>query len=71
MSMVQFTRTEIRWLIGIVDNIINANKAYVEGIDDNSLVRIVKLQNDNLLSVKQRLQHINRDKMIKRVEITK
>ena len=71
MSMVQFTRTEIRWLIGIVDNIINANKAYVEGIDDNSLVRIVKLQTDNLLSVKQRLQHINRDKMIKRVEITK
>lgn len=71
MSMVQFTRTEIRWLIGIVDNIINANKAYVEGIDDNSLVRIVKLQTDNLLSVKQRLQYINRDKMIKRVEITK
>lgn len=71
MSMIQFTRTEIEWLIGIVENVINANKAYVEGIDDNSLVRIVKLQTDNLLSVKQRLQHINRDKMIKRVEITK
>ena len=69
--MIQFTRTEIEWLIGIVENVINANKAYVEGIDDNSLVRIVKLQTDNLLSVKQRLQHINRDKMIKRVEITK
>lgn len=69
MSMVQFTRTEIRWLIGIVDNIINANKAYVEGIDDNSLVRIVKLQTDNLLSINQRLRTIDDNTTIKRIEI--
>lgn len=71
MSMIQFTRTEIKWLIGIVDNIINANKAYVEGIDDNSLVRIVKLQTDNLLSINQRLRTIDEDATIKRIAITK
>ena len=69
--MIQFTRTEIKWLIGIVDNIINANKAYVEGIDDNSLVRIVKLQTDNLLSINQRLRTIDEDATIKRIAITK
>ena len=67
--MIQFTRTEIKWLIGIVENVINANKAYVEGIDDNSLVRIVKLQTDNLLSINQRLRTIDDNTTIKRIEI--
>ena len=67
--MIQFTRTEIKWLIGIVENVINANIAYVEGIDDNSLVRIVKLQTDNLLSINQRLRTIDDNTTIKRIEI--
>lgn len=71
MSMVQFTRTEIGWLIKTIEDEINENNDFIVNLPENSLSRLLKLQNDNLLSVKQRLQYINRDKMIKRVEITK
>lgn len=72
MSMIQFTRTEIEWLIKMIEDKINENNEFIVNLlPENSLLRLLKLQNDNLLSVKQRLQYINRDKMIKRVEITK
>lgn len=69
--MIQFTRTEIEWLIKAIEDKINENNEFIVNLPENSLSRLLKLQNDNLLSVKQRLQYINRDKMIKRVEITK
>lgn len=71
MSMIQFTRTEIQWLIKMIEDKINENNELIVNLPQISLSRLLKLQNDNLLSVKQRLQYINRDKMIKRVEITK
>lgn len=71
MSMIQFTRTEIKWLIKMIEDKINENNELIVNLPQISLSRPLKLQNDNLLSVKQRLQYINRDKMIKRVEITK
>lgn len=71
MSMIQFTRTEIKWLIKMIEDKINENNELIVNLPQISLSRLLKLQNDNLLSVKQRLQYINRDKMIKRVEITK
>lgn len=70
--MIQFTRTEIKWLIKMIEDKINENNEFIVNLlPENSLSRLLKLQTDNLLSVKQRLQYINRDKMIKRVEITK
>lgn len=69
--MIQFTRTEIEWLIKAIEDEINENNEFIVNLPENSLSRLLKLQTDNLLSVKQRLQYINRDKMIKRVEITK
>lgn len=69
--MIQFTRTEIKWLIKMIEDKINENNELIVNLPQILLSRLLKSQNDNLLSVKQRLQYINRDKRIKRVEITK
>jgi len=71
MSMIQFTRTEIKWLIGIVENVIDTNKTYMESVGNDPLVRVVKLQTDNLSSINRRLKAVDEDTTIKRIEITK
>lgn len=71
MSMIQFTRTEIRWLIGVVENVIDTNKTYVESTNNGPLERVVKLQTDNWLFINRRLKAVDEDVTIKRIEITK
>ena len=67
--MIQFTRTEIKWLIDIVENVIDTNNAYMESAGNDSLALIAK-QINNLQSLNQRLKAIDEGITIRRIEIT-
>lgn len=67
--MIQFTRTEIKWLIDILQDRIDENNEFMTNMSENALSRLLKQQNENLLSIKRRLQATEKDKMIKRIAI--